>query len=96
MHKIGILGAAGIAPRSIIQPARRQGETIIHAVASRRPGAAQVYADTHRIPVAYSSYDALLADPEITELLAVSKRILLASLSSNADLLADLRAVVGP
>ena len=66
MHKIGILGAAGIAPRSIIQPARRQGETIIHAVASRRPGAAQVYADTHRIPVAYSSYDALLADPEIT------------------------------
>jgi ArsR family transcriptional regulator len=37
-----------------------------------------------------------LADPEITELLAVSKRILLASLSSNADLLADLRAVVGP
>ena len=66
MHKIGILGAAGIAPRSIIQPARRRSDAIIHAVASRRPGAAQVYVDTHRIPVAYSSYDALLADPEIT------------------------------
>lgn len=66
MHKIGILGAAGIAPRSIIQPARRRSDTVIHAVASRRPGAAQVYADTHRIPVSYGSYDALLADPDIT------------------------------
>ena len=44
MHKIGILGAAGIAPRSIIQPANRRKDTIIHAVASRRPGAAAAYA----------------------------------------------------
>ena len=36
-----------------------------------------------------------LADSEIIDLLAVSKRILLASLSSNQDLLADLRAAVG-
>ena len=66
MHKIGILGAADIAPRSIIQPARRRSDTVIHAVASRRPGAAQAYADTHRIPVSCGSYDALLADPDIT------------------------------
>ena len=33
-----------------------------------------------------------VADPEIMELLAVAKRILLASLSSNVDLIADLRA----
>lgn len=36
-----------------------------------------------------------LADPEIIELLAVAKRILLASLSSTVDLIADLRATAG-
>ena len=65
MHKIGILGAAGIAPRSIIQPARRGKDSVIHAVASRRPAAAEEYARRHTIPRAYGSYDDLLADPEI-------------------------------
>jgi ArsR family transcriptional regulator len=37
-----------------------------------------------------------LRDPEIADLLAVAKRILINSLSSNEDLLADLRAAVGP
>lgn len=36
-----------------------------------------------------------LADPQIADLLAAAKRILLTSLSSNEDLLADLRAAVG-
>lgn len=36
-----------------------------------------------------------LADPEIVELLAVAKRILLASLSANEDLIAGLRAAAG-
>lgn len=65
MHKIGILGAAGIAPRSIIQPARRRSDAVIHGVASRRPGAARAYADLHAIPKPYESYEALLADDEI-------------------------------
>jgi len=65
LHKIGILGAAGIAPRSIIQPARRRDDVEIHAVASRRPGAADAYAASHAIPKAYTSYDEMLADPEI-------------------------------
>jgi len=64
-HRIGILGAAGIAPRSIIQPTRRRQDATIHAVASRRPGSARAYADTHAIPAAYESYEALLADPAI-------------------------------
>ncbi|WP_172125467.1 MULTISPECIES: Gfo/Idh/MocA family oxidoreductase [unclassified Devosia] len=66
MHTIGILGAAGIAPRSIIQPTRRRRDAVIGAVASRRLGAAQAYAEAHRIPVAHESYEALLADPAIT------------------------------
>lgn len=35
-----------------------------------------------------------LADPQVADLLAVAKRILLASLSSHDDLVADLRAAV--
>lgn len=65
MHRIGILGAAGIAPRSIIQPANRRSDAVIHAVASRRSGAAAAYAEKHGIARAYESYEALLDDPEI-------------------------------
>jgi predicted dehydrogenase len=65
MHTIGILGAAGIAPRSIIQPARRRDDVAVGAVASRRPGAAADYAERHGIPCAHTSYDALIADPRI-------------------------------
>ncbi|MBW6425067.1 Gfo/Idh/MocA family oxidoreductase [Rhizobium sp. XQZ8] len=65
MHKIGILGAAGIAPRSIIQPANRSKDAVIHAVASRRPGAAAAYAEKHGIAKAHESYEAMLSDPEI-------------------------------
>jgi predicted dehydrogenase len=65
MHRIGILGAAGIAPQAIIEPARRRDDVIVHAVASRRPGAAAEYAKKHRIAVGYDGYEALLADPAI-------------------------------
>ena len=65
MHRIGILGAAGIAPRAIIAPVRRREDVVIGAVASRRPAAATAYAEAQGIPVAYTSYDALLADPAI-------------------------------
>lgn len=66
MFQIGLLGAAGIAPRSLIQPVRRRDDITVAAVASRRPGAAAAYAAQHDIPRAYDSYDALLADPAIT------------------------------
>lgn len=65
MLRIGILGAAGIAPRSIIQPARRRSDVVIHGVASRRPQAGADYAALHGIPNSYGSYTDLLADPQI-------------------------------
>lgn len=65
MLRIGILGAAGIAPRSIIQPARRRSDVTIHGVASRRAQAGVDYAALHGLPRSYDSYEALLADPEI-------------------------------
>jgi predicted dehydrogenase len=65
MYRVGILGAAGIAPQAMIEPARRRGDTVVQAVASRRPGVAAEYAKRHRIPVAHEGYEALLADPEV-------------------------------
>jgi predicted dehydrogenase len=65
MLKVGILGAAGIAPRSIIAPARRRHDVAVAAVASARPGAAEAYAAIHGIPRVFSSYAALIADQAI-------------------------------
>jgi predicted dehydrogenase len=65
MLRIGILGAAGIAPNAIITPARRRDDVEIAAVASRSASSADAYATTHSIPRSYAGYDKLLADPEI-------------------------------
>lgn len=65
MYRVGILGAAGIAPQAIIEPAHRRDDIEIHAVASSRPDAAAEYAERHSLARFYTSYDALLADPDI-------------------------------
>ncbi|EJJ27113.1 Gfo/Idh/MocA family protein [Rhizobium sp. CF142] len=65
MHKIGILGAAGIAPNAIILPARRRSDVSVAAVASRRADVGVAYAAKHGIPTHYTSYEALLGDPAI-------------------------------
>jgi predicted dehydrogenase len=65
MLRIGILGAAGIAPQALIRPARRRDDVEVAAVASRREAAAAAYAETHAIPIAYGGYEALLADMSI-------------------------------
>ncbi|HEY9347248.1 MAG TPA: Gfo/Idh/MocA family oxidoreductase, partial [Inquilinus sp.] len=65
MHAIGILGAAGIAPRAIIDPARRRSDVVIGAVSSRDADKASAYAAANGIPRAFGGYDALLADPSI-------------------------------
>lgn len=65
MLRIGILGAARIAPAAIIRPARRRDDVAIAGVASRNADSAREYAVTHGIPRSYGEYRALLADPEI-------------------------------
>ena len=62
--RIGILGAAQIAERAVVKPARSIGAEIV-AVAARELGRAQDYARTHSIAKAYGSYEELLADPEV-------------------------------
>lgn len=62
--RIGILGAARIAERAIVDPARATGAELV-AVAARDLSRAQAYAAEHGIPTAYGSYADLLADPDV-------------------------------
>jgi len=61
--RVGVLGAAGIAPRAVIAPARRRDDVEIAAVASRHDAAG--YADLHGIATAYDRYEDLIADASL-------------------------------
>jgi predicted dehydrogenase len=63
--RIGILGAARIAPAAVIKPARNNAAAVVTAVAARDRSRADAYAAKHGIPKVHDSYDALIADPEI-------------------------------
>jgi predicted dehydrogenase len=63
--RIGILGAARIAPNAVIKPARHSAEAEIAAVAARAPQRAGEYAAKHGIPRVLPGYAELLADPDI-------------------------------
>ena len=65
--RIGILGAARIAPAALIKPAGRTGRATVVAVAARDRTKADAYAQKHHIAAArvHDSYAALLADPDI-------------------------------
>ncbi|MDQ1449446.1 MAG: hypothetical protein QOC79_2417 [Actinomycetota bacterium] len=63
--RIGILGAARIAPAAIIKPARKVGEATIGAVAARDKSRAEEFAKKHGVPKVHDSYSALIADPEL-------------------------------
>jgi len=63
--RIGILGAARIAPMALIRPAKQVPEAAIVAVAARDPARAHKFAAKHGIARVADSYAALIADPEI-------------------------------
>ncbi|QLQ14418.1 MAG: Gfo/Idh/MocA family oxidoreductase [Micropruina sp.] len=62
--RIGILGAARIAERALVGPARTLGDQVV-AVAARDAERAADYASLHGIAKSYGSYDDLLSDPEV-------------------------------
>lgn len=62
--RIGILGAARIAGRAVVEPAKALGHELV-AVAARDLGRAEAYAAEHGIAKAYGSYEELLADPDV-------------------------------
>ena len=63
--RLGILGAARIAPMALIAPARRVPEAEVIAVAARDPARARRFAARHGIPRVHDGYEALLADPDV-------------------------------
>jgi predicted dehydrogenase len=63
--RIGVLGAAKIAPMALIRPAKQVPEVTVAAVAARDPARADAFARRHGIPRAHKSYEDLLADDAI-------------------------------
>jgi predicted dehydrogenase len=63
--RVGILGAARIAPDALVKPARAIPEVTVAAIAARDPERARRFAGKHGIATVHSSYADLLADPGI-------------------------------
>jgi len=63
--RIGILGAANIAPLALIQPARTNPRVEVAAVAARDAEKARRFAARHGIPRVHKSYEALIADSQL-------------------------------
>jgi predicted dehydrogenase len=63
--RIGILGAARIAPVALVKPARRTGCAAVTAVAARDRSRATEFARKQDIPRVLGSYAELIEDPDI-------------------------------
>jgi len=63
--RIGILGAARIAPAAIVKPARKVGRAEIVCVAARDVGRARAFAEKWSIPNVHGSYEDVIADPGV-------------------------------
>ena len=63
--QIGVLGAARIAPRALIKPAKANPDVVVAAVAARDVSRARAFAAKHGIARVHDSYEALLADPHL-------------------------------
>ncbi|OYN75045.1 Gfo/Idh/MocA family protein [Mycolicibacterium sphagni] len=63
--RIGILGAARIAPAAVIKPATKNAEVVVAAVAARDVSRGEAFAAKHGIGRVHGSYEALIADPDV-------------------------------
>src|SRR4051795_3390671 len=63
--RIGVLGAARIAPLAIVRPAREVSGAAVTAVAARDPERAKTFAAQHHIARVHKSYDDLVDDPDV-------------------------------
>ena len=63
--RIGILGAARIAPRALIDPAKDNPDVVVAAVAARDASRAQAFAAKHNIARVHDDYAKLIADPDV-------------------------------
>ncbi|CAN5643030.1 Gfo/Idh/MocA family oxidoreductase [soil metagenome] len=63
--RIGVLGAAWIAPMALIKPAKSNAEVVVDAVAARDVSRARAFAAKHDITRVHESYETLVADPDL-------------------------------
>lgn len=63
--RIGILGAARIAPQAVIDPAREVEEALVVSVAARDPKRGKNFAAEHQIERVLDDYEGLVKDPGI-------------------------------
>jgi len=63
--RIGVLGAARIAPTALVKPAARVPQVTVAAIAARDPQRARRFAAKHSIATVHESYQAMLDDPDI-------------------------------
>ena len=63
--RIGVLGAARIAPAALVKPARVVDGVEVGAVAARDRRRAEAFAARHGVPAVHDSYVGLLADPSL-------------------------------
>jgi predicted dehydrogenase len=63
--RIGVLGAARIAPLALIKPAKDNADVVVAAVAARDGSRARAFAAKHGIARVHESYGALIADPDL-------------------------------
>ncbi|HXC53824.1 MAG TPA: Gfo/Idh/MocA family oxidoreductase [Rhizomicrobium sp.] len=63
--RIGILGAAKIAPPVVINPSRDNPDFEVVAVAARDPERAKAYAAEHKIPIVAKDYEALVRHGDV-------------------------------
>ncbi len=60
--RMGIIGAAGITARALVEPARSVDGVEICAIAARDPARAEAFAQQHEITTVYRTYSELLED----------------------------------
>jgi predicted dehydrogenase len=63
--RIGILGAARIAPAAVVRPARRVPEAEVTTIAARDPERASRFAQKHGIPKVAPTYQDVIDDPDV-------------------------------
>jgi predicted dehydrogenase len=63
--RIGILGAARIAPTALVKPAARTGRVAVVAVAARDRNKAEKFARKHRVPKVLDTYEEVVNDPDL-------------------------------
>lgn len=63
--RIGILGAAKIAPTAIVEPAKTNPDVVVQSVAARSPTRAEIFAKMHDIAHIAQDYASLIARDDV-------------------------------